>query len=231
MDIPAVAPQDRRPSQRTQKEVAVRLIGMLDSPYVRRVAISLQLLRLTFEHQSLSVFRTFAQFRQLNPVVKAPTLICDDGTVLMDSTLILDYAETLARPRTLMPAALPARTRALRLIGLALAACEKSVQIIYERGQRPPEKWHQPWVARVTGQLLAAYEGLEHELGSTTLSAGPGTIDQAGVTVAVAWHFTQQMLPEVVAAERFPGLVAYSILAEALPEFAAAPHGDSTFAR
>jgi glutathione S-transferase len=211
------------------KEAKMRLIGMLDSPYVRRVAISLQLFHLQFEHQSLSVFRTFPQFQKLNPVVKAPTLICDDGTVLMDSTLIIDYSETLAQPRTLMPTALSARTRTLRLIGLALAACEKSVQIIYERGQRPPEKWHEPWVERVTGQLLAAYEGLEHELGITTLPATSSTIDQAGVTLAVAWHFTQQMLPEVVAAERFPRLMAYSTLAEALPEFAAAPHGDSTF--
>ena len=37
----------------------MKLIGMLDSPYVRRVAISLQLLGLRFEHQSLSVFRGF----------------------------------------------------------------------------------------------------------------------------------------------------------------------------
>ena len=49
----------------------MKLIGMLDSPYVRRVAISLQLLGLRFEHLSLSVFRTFAQFQKINPVVKA----------------------------------------------------------------------------------------------------------------------------------------------------------------
>lgn len=42
----------------------MQLIGMLDSPYVRRVAISLQLLGVRFEHRSLSVFRTFAQFQQ-----------------------------------------------------------------------------------------------------------------------------------------------------------------------
>ena len=82
----------------------MKLIGMLDSPYVRRVAISLQRLGLPFVHQSLSVFRNFDDFRRINPVVKAPTLVCDDGTVLMDSTLILEYAEALARPRTLMRA-------------------------------------------------------------------------------------------------------------------------------
>jgi glutathione S-transferase len=51
----------------------MQLIGMLDSPYVRRVAISLQLLGLRFEHQSVSVFSTFEKFRSINPVVKAPS--------------------------------------------------------------------------------------------------------------------------------------------------------------
>src|SRR5208282_2812782 len=113
---------------------------MLDSPYVRRVAISLQLLGLRFQHRSISVFRAFDEFRGINPVVKAPSLICDDGEVLMDSSLIIEYAEALAAgQRSLMPSALHDRQHDLRLIGLALAACEKSVSIIYERNLRPPE--------------------------------------------------------------------------------------------
>jgi glutathione S-transferase len=207
----------------------MQLIGMLDSPYVRRVAISLQLLGLDFEHRSLSVFRTFDQFRAINPVVKAPTFVCDDGTVLMDSTLILAYAEALARPRTLMPAALPELEHALRMIGLALVACEKSVQIVYERELRPPEKLHEPWVARVTGQLLAAYGALEEAVTRHPMEITSKTIGQAGVSAAVAWHFTQQTLPEVVPASDYPWLREFSARAEALPEFVAAPYGDSTY--
>lgn len=207
----------------------MQLIGMLDSPYVRRVAISLQLLGLRFEHQSLSVLHTFTQFQQVNPVVKAPTFVCDDGDVLMDSTLIMEYAEAVGRPRSLMPAKLQELQHALRVIGLALAACEKSVQIVYERGLRPPEKLHQPWVTRVTGQLLAAYGALEEEVSRRPLAVTSSAITQAGVSAAVAWHFTQQMLPEVVPADNYPSLVALSARAEALPEFLAAPHGDSTY--
>lgn len=206
---------------------------MLDSPYVRRVAISLQLLGLRFGHQSVSVFSTFAQFQKINPVVKAPSLVCDDGTVLMDSTLIIDYAEALAAqasPRkSLMPAGISERQQALRVIGLALAACEKSVQIIYERNLRPAEKLHQPWVSRVTGQLLAAYDALEAEIQQRPLEAG--SINQAGVTAAVAWHFTQMMIPEVVNMERCPALSRFTEKAEQLPAFSAAPHGASTYAR
>jgi glutathione S-transferase len=208
----------------------MKLIGMLDSPYVRRVAISLQLLDLPFAHQSLSVFSTFAQFQAINPVVKAPSLVCDDGEVLMDSTLILEWAEALAAPRkSLIPADLAERQHALCVIGLALAACEKSVQIFYERLLRPPEMRHEPWVTRITGQLLAAYDGLESELKRRPLAFTSSTINQAGVSAAVAWQFTQQVLPEIVPLENYPALRKFSSRAEALPEFTAAPHGASTY--
>ena len=198
----------------------MKLIGMLDSPYVRRVAISLQLLDLRFEHQSLSVFRSFDQFSQVNPVVKAPTLVCDDGTVLMDSTLILQYAEALAG-RSLLPAEPQALAQSLRTVGLALAACEKAVQIVYERGLRPADKQHQPWLDRVAGQLLAACDGLEQAM--------PSGMGQAGVSTAVAWVFIQKMVPDVVPATRYPRLGVFSQAAEALSTFLAAPHGDSTY--
>lgn len=207
----------------------MKLYGMLDSPYVRRVAISLQLLGLRFEHQSLSVFRGFEDFRRINPVVRAPTLVCDDGEVLMDSTLILDYAEALARPRTLMPSTLHDRQHDLRLIGLALAVCEKSGQLIYERGLRPPEKQHAPWVDRVTAQLLGACGALEQALAARPIEvSSAAALRQAGVSVAVAWHFTQRTVPQVVPAAGFPHLAALSAAAEALPEFRAAPYGEGT---
>lgn len=204
----------------------MQLIGMLDSPYVRRVAISLQRLGLPFEHRAISVFGTYAQFSQINPVVKAPSLICADGTVLMDSSLILDLAEHLADPdRSLLPSGIGERQQALRVIGLALAACEKSVQIVYERNLRPADKQHQPWLDRVTEQLLQAYAALETELIRSPLACERHSIDQAGISTAVAWYFTQALLPDLVAAAQFPALQQFSAAAEALPEFAAAPHG------
>ncbi|HEV2442106.1 MAG TPA: glutathione S-transferase [Steroidobacteraceae bacterium] len=206
----------------------MQLIGMLDSPYVRRVAISLQLLGLPFEHRSLSVFRTFDQFREINPVVKAPTLVCDDGKVLMDSTLILDYAEALAAPRSLMPRGISELQAALRTIGLALAACEKSVQLVYERNLRPPEKQHEPWVARVLGQMHAAFGELEAELAARPHPGGARGIGAAEIVTAVAWNFNRRMQPGTVKDAAYPRLRELSAWAEQLPEFVAAPYGDGT---
>ncbi|KAF1048681.1 MAG: putative GST-like protein YibF [Herbaspirillum frisingense] len=212
----------------------MQLIGMLDSPFVRRVAISLQLLDLPFDHQPVSVFRTVEQFRGINPVVKAPTLICDDGEVLMDSSLILEYAEALSAAvsgRNLVPSDIPGLQRSLRVTGLALAACEKSVQIIYEHELRPAEKLHQPWLSRVSAQLLAAYDALEAVFEKQSPAVTSAAIDQAVVSTAVAWQFTQQMVPDAVPAARYPALAALSAGAERLPEFAAAPHGLGTYHR
>ncbi|HTV79688.1 MAG TPA: glutathione S-transferase [Steroidobacteraceae bacterium] len=205
----------------------MRLIGMLDSPYVRRVAIGLRLLGLKFEHEPLSVFRTFDQFHAINPVVKAPTLVCDDGTVLMDSNLILEYAQALAQ-RSLLPQGLPERTADLRLTGLALAACEKSVQIIYERNLRPAAKQHEPWVTRITGQMLAAFGGLEAMLAQRPPAAAAEAMTQGGLITAVTWHFTQQMLPQLVPPPRHPALSRFSAAAESTAAFQAAPHGSGT---
>lgn len=194
----------------------MRLIGMLDSPYVRRVAVSLKVLDIPFVHESVSVFRHFEHFSSINPVVKAPTLVADDGTVLMDSSLILEHVEKLA-PRSLMPEDAGAHTRALRQTGLALAACEKSVSIVYERNLRPEEKQHAPWLDRVTGQLRQAYMLLEQESDQNWFTGEPLT--QPAITIAVAWRFSQHTVADAVPAGDFPRLAALSARAEALAPF------------
>lgn len=201
----------------------MRLIGMLDSPYVRRAAISLALLDVPFRHESVSVFSTFEQFRAINPVVKAPSLVCDDGTVLMDSSLIIDYAEAVAG-RSLMPSELGARQRALRIIGLALAACEKAVQDVYEHNLRPAEKQHQPWLDRVDGQLARAYALLEQEIATRAVPADASTLTQADVTTAVVWTFTQALLPGKVASAQHPSLAAFTAAIEQFDVFRNWPH-------
>ncbi|MGE6303131.1 glutathione S-transferase [Serratia liquefaciens] len=199
----------------------MQLIGMLDSPYVRRVAICLKLLEIEFEHRAISVFSGFDRFKAINPVVKAPTLVLADGQILMDSSLILEYAEGIAPSgRALLPNQGAARLNALQLNGLALVACEKTVQIVYEQQLRPQEKQHQPWLDRVQGQLQAAYAELEKQLPQSALSPFMGS---AEVSVAVAWGFTQLMLPGQISDQQHPTLAAFAAQAEQHPAFISTP--------
>ena len=198
----------------------MRLIGMLDSPFVRRTAIALQWLEIPFQHEPLSVFSTFEQFGRINSVVKAPSLVCDDGTVLMDSGLIVDYLEAVAG-RSLWPAGLAQRTRALRVTGLAMAACEKVMQIVYEHHLRPAV--HAPWLERVQGQLMAALGALDAEIAQHPPSGDWATLTQDGLSAAIAWRFMQVKLQVPVADAACPALAAHSARLEALPAFVATP--------
>lgn len=82
------------------------LIGMFDSPFVRRVAVSMKLLDFTFEHYNWSVGKDFDRILKHNPVGRVPTLLLDDGEALPESAAILDYLDELAGPeRALLPRA------------------------------------------------------------------------------------------------------------------------------
>jgi glutathione S-transferase len=200
----------------------VQLIGYLDSPFVRRVAVSARYLGIPYEHRELSIFRDFEEFRAINPLVKVPTLICDDGQTLVDSTLIIDHLESIAG-RSLMPVVEADRIRALNVIGTSMVAMEKVAQLIYETRQRPEESQHTPWIERLETQLVGALEMMETVLGDGTSWIFGNGVTQADITAAIAWRFVQHVVPERVAPERFPGLVAYSARAEELPEFIACP--------
>lgn len=203
----------------------MKLIGMLDSPYVRRVAISLKILNIPFEHLSISVFSGFEKIKSINPVVKVPTLLTDEGEALMDSTLILEYAERLAQPNnTLEPIDLKTFARAQRTLGLALALCDKSVQAVYEYNLRPAEKQHQPWLDRVFTQLTAALELLEQDAKNANPWLFGNQILQADITSAIAFRFACDKLSGHIDARNYPALSAFSAHAEATEAFLAFPY-------
>jgi hypothetical protein len=65
---------------------------------------------------------------------------------------------------------------------------------------------------------------LENEITHNPSATQSIATSQAAVTSAVAWFFTQQMLPEIVIAKDYPSLRTLSSRAEALPTFLKYPH-------
>jgi hypothetical protein len=123
----------------------------------------------------------------------------------------------------LLPNTASERATALRHNGLALAACEKTVQIVYERNLRPIEKQHEPLIDRFRTQLLSAYAALEADGLKNAMSGEESHVGLSEISVAVAWRFTQLMLPQIVKAEDFPALKQFSAWAEELPVFLSTP--------
>lgn len=192
----------------------MKLIGMLDSPYVRRVAISLDVLGVPFKHEPLSVFTTFEKFQAINPVVKAPTLLCDDGGLLMDSALILQYIEAThcAAGSPLWSHDPDLRLLQFRAVAFASAVADKVVQYVYEKQLRPDSAQHAPWLARVQGQFTAAFAALETQLAAEPRIAG--NLSHATIWPAVVWQAAHLLLPGVVPAHQHPHLARLSLQSE-----------------
>lgn len=197
----------------------MKLVGPLNSPYVRRVAICLDLLEVPFVHEDISVFGDFEKFQQVNPVVKAPSLVCDNGEVLVESALILQFIEaTHPQRRSLWSFDPQTLQHEMRITGLGLVACEKSIQIVYETRLRPEALCHAPWLTRLQTQLIAAYR----ELNAAVQQCADTFIEKpshASVTAAVAWQFSQHTAANLIPSDDFPALERLSQAMDKLPSF------------
>lgn len=195
------------------------LIGMFDSPYVRRVAVSLRLLGFTFEHRNWSVGQDFDRIREYNPLGRVPTLVLDDGAALADSAAILDWIDETAGPgRALLPAGGTTRRHALQLMAVATGAADKGVAQLYEGAFRPAEKRHEPWVARCRAQMEAGLAELDRACAkaSGTWLFGE-SLTQADVTLTAVSTFLHESLQ--LDASRLPALAERTARGEALPAF------------
>lgn len=200
----------------------MKLIGLYDSPYVRRVAVSLRLYGIEFEHVALSVFRHQDEMRKVNQLLKVPMLVLDDGEKLLDSSFILDYLDgEVPLEKRLTPVSGAARRQVQQQCATALVAVEKAVQVVYETSLRPKEYSYVPWVGRCTTQMHTAFAMMEALPPSKALSGAPLT--QADVTRAVVHRFASYALPAEFPTGRYPQLEQLSDYCEALPAFAQTP--------
>jgi len=198
------------------------LIGMFDSPFVRRVAISMKLLELPFEHANWSVGKDFDRIREFNPLGRVPTLVLGGGEKLFESAAILDYLDELVGPaRALLPASGPERRQALNLMAMATGAAEKGVLQVYEGAFRPESKRHQPWLDRMRTQMSASLAAIDRYIGERGVSQWliGKRITQADITAVCAFTFLNDTLR--VASDRvmFQSLATLAARCEAMPAF------------
>jgi glutathione S-transferase len=196
------------------------LIGMFDSPFVRRVAVSMNLLQVPFEPRHWSVGKDFELIRQFNPLGRVPALVQADGDTLIESAAILDFLDESAGPeRALLPPSGEPRREALRIIAIAVGAAEKGVSQLYETAFRPPEKRYTPWVERCRTQMRAALTELDR---LCQICAGEwligNRISQADITATCVYTFLSDALA-INGNAAYPALSAIAERCEALPEF------------
>jgi glutathione S-transferase len=195
------------------------LIGQYDSPFVRRVGIALRLYDMAFEHRPWSVFGDSDRLAPINPLIRVPTLVLDDGEAISDSGVILDYLDGVAAPGTaLLPRAEPARHKALRIATLAVGAGELAVSLFYE--QRLHDTTSAMLVARRRGQIAGALAALEaNRAGRATPWWFGDAFGHADIAAACVWRFLHEAHPGLIDPASHPRLADHAARMEAMAVF------------
>jgi glutathione S-transferase len=195
------------------------LIGQFDSPYTRRIGIMLTLYGIAFEHRPWSVFGNAEQLSEVNPLIRVPTLVLDNGDVLVETNLIMDYLDRLMPPaRSLMPQAQPERYRTQQVIALASGISDKAVSLFYE--QRLHDVSSEAYVARLTKQITGALMALEKKRDAAATRYWHGNdFDQADIAVACMLRHLREAFPQMFDQARYPALHTLAETMEKLPVF------------
>jgi|ThiBio_1000_plan_1041568.scaffolds.fasta_scaffold00225_53 glutathione S-transferase len=197
------------------------LIGQFDSPFVRRTAIAMRLYGIAFEHRPWSVFGDAEKIRPYNPLLRVPTLVLDDGGVLIESLAILDYLDgRMPAAQRLFPQEEPARHKALKLASLAAGISDKAVALYYEQNLHGEGAVSAPWVERCRSQIKGALAVLEKERAA---HGGDywfgGRIGHADITVGCMLRHLREAHPEFEPLDGLPALKDHAERMEALPVF------------
>jgi glutathione S-transferase len=196
------------------------LIGRYLSPFVRRVAATLNWLEVPYEHRSLSPANDADAVRPYNPMVKVPALVLDNGDILVESGAILDSILETIPGQTLLPMSGVERRRVLQNCAIMTSALDKSVAAVYEKTKRPKEKIHQPFLDLLTSQVKAGVDQVNNRIASGEF----GAIQQpsiADITAAVGFTFIHYALPDCANAQAQPALAALAAQFEETEAFKA----------
>ena len=188
----------------------LKLVGAYSSAFTRRVAISMQVIGIDYQHVPLQTFKDAETLRAINPLIKSPTLVFEDGQILQESSFILDYLDCITS-RPIMPRDADGRLAAYRILSVGLLAADKVMALFIETRLRDQAQQIAKVIDRFEGQIRAALEVLEAEpLFANTAGEPPEHLDQPRITTAVVVDFVGRMMPHLISPEQYPTLYALS---------------------
>ncbi|WP_066806524.1 glutathione S-transferase family protein [Sphingomonas asaccharolytica] len=196
----------------------MKLIGQYDSPFVRRVGITLTLYGIEFEHLPWSTFGDADKIAPYNPLRPVPVLVFDDGMSVMDSNVIVTLLDELAGNDAVLTRTGADLRLMLRWCALAAGAADKGVSLVYEKAFREGLAM---WVDRCRAQVTDTLDLLDQERAAAGEWFGGATMSHADLLTATVFRFISEALAEQFDFGRWPALVAHSQACEEIPAFRA----------
>jgi glutathione S-transferase len=165
--------------------MTIQLFHSFTSPYARKARV--MLLEKGVKFEAIDVATSSRQPSAHNPLGKVPTLILDDGTVLFDSTVIVEALDALYPSPSLIPSAPLERAHVRRWEALADGICDVVIPVILD-ARKPEPQQDRAYAERMLGKVRAGLAFVEHELaGRRFLHGHDFTLADIAVAVMVGY--------------------------------------------
>jgi glutathione S-transferase len=142
----------------------VKLFYSPNSPYARKCLVAAHELGLRERVETVTANATPVKrdpdLTASNPLGKVPTLVADDGTVLYDSPVIVEYFDALGGGK-LIPKSGAARWSVLLEQALADGMLDAAILARYETALRPESLRWSDWTAGQLDKVTAGLDELE----------------------------------------------------------------------
>jgi glutathione S-transferase len=158
------------------------------SPFARKVriaAIELGLIdKIELIPTTLAPAQPNDEYSRINPVKKLPALITDNGDVIVDSYVIVEYLDDLAGGGKLIPASGAARWKVKSDHSLLQGMLDSMLLCRYEKMVRPePLRW-QAWA---DDHWNRAWNGMAHFEKQTEMLSRPLDVAQIALTCVLGY--------------------------------------------
>ncbi len=188
------------------------------SPFGRKIKIAAAILGLSndIKIETTDTNDPSDSIRKQNPLGKIPALILEDGSVLFDSPVILEYLDARAGGGKILPREGTPRWDALRLHAIADGIMDAALLQVYEKRFRPEEHWVAKWTEYQQEKVTRTLDVLEPS--PPPLPAVPN-IGHIGLACALGYL---DLRFEGKWRDKYPKLVAWlDDFAAKIPSFAA----------
>jgi glutathione S-transferase len=175
---------------------AMKLVGSLSSPYVRKVRIVMAEKKLDYELEIENVWSADTRIQDTNPLGKVPCLVMEDAGAVFDSRVIVEYLDTITPVGRLLPASGRERAEVKCWEALADGVLDAALLIRAEFTQRPEELRSETWMARQRGKIDAALDAMSHGLAEKPFCAG-NSYTLADVATGCALAYLEFRFPEI----------------------------------
>jgi len=182
----------------------MKLLASLTSPFARKVRIVLAEKKIDYDLEQENPWNADTKIAQYNPLGKVPVLELDDGSTLYDSSVIVDYLDTVTPVGRLIPEPTRQRIIVKRWEALGDGISEAAANIFLER-KRPQTQQSAEWIQRQYGKIRTGLQAMSEDLGEKGFCTGE-SYNLADIATGCALFYLDLRFPDISWREEYSNL-------------------------